>query len=90
MSRIDQSAAAIVRDARTAYEAARGGDGEGAAAAALDLAVEAFHLGQLLKAKGEIGKAARKRAATEPVSVPSTPESANKAEAPRSGRGQRR
>jgi hypothetical protein len=70
MTKIGKSAAAIVQDARAAYEAAKGGDGEGAAAAALDLAVEAFHLGRLLVAKGEMGKAARKRAAAEPVSVP--------------------
>lgn len=70
MSQIVKSAASIVHEARAAYEAAKGGDEEGAAAAALDLAVEAFHLGQLLKVKGEIGKAARKRAAAEPVSVP--------------------
>jgi hypothetical protein len=68
MSQIVKSAAVIVHEARAAYEAARGGDGEAAAAAALDLAVEAFHLGRLLKTRGEIGKAARKRA--EPVSVP--------------------
>jgi hypothetical protein len=61
MSRIDQSAAAIVHEARAAYEAAKGGDGEEVAAAALGLAVEAFHLGQLLKLKGPMGKAARKR-----------------------------
>ena len=65
-----QSATAIVRDARTAYEAARGGDREGAAAAALDLAVEAFHLKRFLAAKGEIGKAARKRSASDPVIAP--------------------
>ena len=70
MSRIDQTAAAIVRDARTAYEAARGGDGEGAASAAWGLAVEAFHLGRVLAAKGEIGKAARKRA-TDAAPAPS-------------------
>lgn len=55
----------IVEEARAAYEAAKGGDGEAAAAAALSAAVDAFHLAQLLTAKGPIGKAARKRASAE-------------------------
>jgi len=70
MSRITESAAAIVHEARAAYEAAKGGDGEEVAAAALGLAVEAFHLGQLLKLKGPLGKAARKRA-TDAAPAPS-------------------
>jgi hypothetical protein len=69
MTKIGKSAAAIVQDARDAYEAAKAGDGAAAAAEALTAAVEAFHLGQLLTRKGPIGKAARKRA--EAVSAPS-------------------
>lgn len=71
MTKIAKTAAAIVQDARDAYEAAKAGDGAAAAAEALTAAVEAFHLGQLLTRKDPIGKAARKRAEAVSASSPS-------------------
>lgn len=58
--------AEAVTAARAAYDA----DKTAATQEALEAAVEAFHLDALSRKKGEIGKAARKRATAEPVSAP--------------------
>lgn len=50
--------AEAVKTARAAYDA----DKTAASQEALESAVDAFHLDQLSRMKGEVGKAARKRA----------------------------